>query len=52
MFYIFLLQDTDSTFDLASNKPIDIDVDEIIHDDDIVSSLDLIKMMKKTLKKN
>ena len=37
-----LLQDTDSTFDLASDKSIDIDVDEIMHDADIVSSLDLV----------
>ena len=51
MFYIFLLQDTDSTFDLASNKLIDIDVDEIMRDIDIGSSLDPIKMIDKTLKK-
>ena len=51
MFYIFLLQDIDSTFDLASNKSIDIDMDEIMVDDDIGSSLYPIKMIEKTLKK-
>ena len=35
MFYIFLLQVTDSTFDLALDKSIDIDVDEIMRDADI-----------------
>ena len=35
MFYILLLQATDSVFDLASNKFINIDVDEIMRDADI-----------------
>ena len=51
MFFIILLKATDSTFDLASNKSIDIDVDEIMHNADIGSSIDLIKMIEKTLKK-
>ena len=38
-------------FDLASNKSIDIDVDEIMCDANIGSSLDPIKMIEKTLKK-
>ena len=45
MFYIFLLQATNSIFDLASDKSIDIDVDEIIRDANIESSLDPIKMI-------
>ena len=45
MFYIFLLQDTDLAFYLVSYKSIDIDVDEIIHDANIESSLDPIKMI-------
>ena len=50
MFYIFLLQSTDSGFDLESDKYINIDVDEIMHDADIGSSLDPIKMIEKNLK--
>ena len=52
MFYIFLLQVTNSTFDLASDKSIDIDVDEIMCDADIGSSLEPIKMIENTLKKS
>ena len=51
MFSIFFLQATDSTIDLASDKQIDIDVDEIMHDGDIGYSLNPIKMIEKTLKK-
>ena len=51
MFYIFLLQATDSAFVLASDKSIDIDVDEIIHDAYIGYSLDPTKMIENTLKK-
>ena len=40
-----------STFDLASDKSIDIDVDEIMCNVEIGSSLDPIKMIEKTLKK-
>ena len=52
MFYIFLLQATDSEIDLASDKSIDIYVDEIMHDVDNGSYLDPIKMIEKTLKKS
>ena len=52
IFYIFLLQATDSEIDLASDKSIDIDLDEIMCDADIGSSLDPIKMIEKSLKKN
>ena len=38
-------------FDLASDKSIDIDVDEIMLDDDIGSLLNPIKMIDNTLKK-
>ena len=48
---MFLLQATDSTFDLALDKSIDIDVDDIMCDGDIGSWLDPIKMIEKTLKK-
>ena len=50
-FYIFLLHATNSTFDIASDKSIDIDVDEIMHNVDIGPSLDPIKMIEKTLTK-
>ena len=46
-----LLQAIDSTFDLALDKSIDIDVDDIMCDGDIGSLLDPIKMIEKTLKK-
>ena len=46
-----MLQASYSTFGLASDKSIDIDVDEIMRDADIGSSLDPIKMIEKTLKK-
>ena len=51
MFYIFLLQAIDSSFDLALDKSIDIDVDEIMHDVDIGSSLDPIKIIENNLTK-
>ena len=51
MFYIFVLQATDSVFDLASYKSIDIDVDEIMCNIYIGYSLDSIKMIEKTSKK-
>ena len=50
MFYIFLLQATDSIIDLPSDKSIDIDVYEIMCDAKIGSSLDPIKMIEKALK--
>ena len=51
MFYIFLLQTTDSAYEPASKQSIDLDVDELMQDDGIGSSLDPIKMIEKALKK-
>ena len=51
MFYKILLQATDSTFEKASEKSIDFDVHELMHDVGIGSSLDPINMIEKGLKK-
>ena len=45
------MQTTDSTYEPASEQSIDLYVDELMHDDGIGSSLDLIKMIENALKK-
>ena len=50
MFYIFLLYTTDSAYETTWEKSIAFDVDELIHDVVIGSSLDRISMIGKTLR--
>ena len=51
MFYKILLQASDSTFEKASEKSIDLDVHELMCDASIGYSLESIKMIEKGLKK-
>ena len=51
MFYKILLQAIDSTFEKASEKSIYFDVHDFMHDADIGSSLETIKVGEKGLKK-
>ena len=51
MFHKILLQATDSTFEKASEKSIDLDVHELMRDASIGYSLESIKMIEKGLKK-
>ena len=51
MFYIFLLQTNYSVYETTSQQSIDFDVNELLNDDDIGYSLDLVKVIEKTLKK-
>ena len=51
MFYIFLLQTNDSVYETPTQQSIDFDVNELLNDADNGSSLDLVKVIEKTLKK-
>ena len=51
MFCIFLLQTTDSAYETTWEKSIAFDVDELMCDAGIGSSLDPIEMIEKTLRK-
>ena len=51
LFYIFLLQTTDSTYETMSEQSIALDVDELMCNVGIDSSLDPIKMIENTLRK-
>ena len=51
MFYIFLLQTNDSVYETTSQQSIEFDVNELLNDADIGSSLDPFKVIDKTLKK-
>ena len=46
-----MLQTTDSKYEPESEKSIDLDVDELMRDARIGSSLDMINMIEKTLRK-
>ena len=50
MFYKILLQAIDLSFEKASEKSIDLDVHELMHDASIGYSLESIKMIEKGLK--
>ena len=50
MFYIFLLHTNDSVYETTSQQSIDFDVHELFNDGDISYSINLIKVIKKTLK--
>ena len=51
MFYIFLLQTNDLVYETATQQSIDFDVNELLNDVDIGSSIDLVNLLDKTLKK-
>ena len=51
MSYIYLLQTTNSVYETPLEKSIALDVDDLMRDVGIGSSLDLIKMIEKALKK-
>ena len=44
------MQTNDSVYETTSQKSIDFDVHELLNDADIGSSLDLVKLLKTTLK--
>ena len=50
MFYIFLLQTNDLVYETARQQSIDFDVNELLNDVDIGSSIDPVKVLEKTLK--
>ena len=50
MFYIFLLQTNDSVYETTTQQSIDFEVNDLLNDADIGSSLDMIKVIEKTLK--
>ena len=50
MFYIFLLQTNDSVYETTTQQSIDFDVNELLNDVEIDSSLDPVKVIEKTLK--
>ena len=52
MFYIFLLQTNDLVYETTTQQSIDFDVNELLNDDDIGSSIELMKVLQKTLKNN
>ena len=52
MFYIFVLQTSDLVYETTTQQSIDFDVKELLNNVDIGSSLDPIKVIEKTLKKN
>ena len=52
MFCIFLLQRNDSVYETTSKRSIYFDVHGLLHNVDIGSSLDPVKVIEKTLKKN
>ena len=51
MFYIFLLQTNDLVYETPTQQSINFDVNELLNDADIGSSLDPVKLIEKTLKK-
>ena len=51
MFYIFLLQTNDSVYETVTLHTIDFDVNKLLNDADIGYSIDLLKLLEKTLKK-
>ena len=51
MFYIFLLQTNDSIYETKTQQSIDFDVYELLNDADIGSSIEPVKVLHKTLKK-
>ena len=51
MFYIFFMQTIDSTYEPTLEQSIALDVDELLHNVGIGSSLDPIKMIEKALRK-
>ena len=51
MFYIFLLQTHDSVYEIETQQSIDFNVNELMNDVDIGSSLNPMKVIEKTLKK-
>ena len=51
MFYIFLLQTSDSVYETTTNQSIDFDVNELFNDVGIGSSIDPMRMLEKNLKK-
>ena len=51
MFYIFLLHTNDSVYEIAKKQSIDFDVNELLNDADIGSSIDPVKLLEKTSKK-
>ena len=46
MFYIFLLQINDLVYEIVTQQSIDFDVNELLNDDDIGSSIDLVKLLE------
>ena len=50
MFYIFLLQTNDSVYETPTQQSIDFDVNKLLNDADIGSSIDLVNLLEKTLK--
>ena len=52
MFYIYFMQAIDSVYEPTSEQSIDLDVDELMWNVGIGSSLDLINMIEKALKKH
>ena len=51
MFYIFLLQTNDSDYETTTQQSIYFDVNELLNDVDAGSSIDPVKVVEKTLKK-
>ena len=51
MFYIFLLQTNDLVYETTTQQSIDFNVYELLNDAEIGSSIDLVKVLEKTLKK-
>ena len=51
MFYIFVLYTNDSVYKTTSQQSIDFYVNGLLNHTDIGSSLDLVKVIEKTLKK-
>ena len=51
MCYIFLLQTNYSVYKTSAQQSIDFDVNELLNNADLGSSLDPIKVIEKTLKK-
>ena len=50
MFYIFLLQTNDLVYETTTQQSIDFDVNELLNDVGIGSSLDQVKLLENTLK--
>ena len=51
MFYIYFLQTNDSVYETTSQQSIDFDVNELLNNADIGSSIKPVKVIEKTFKK-